>query len=41
MSLFDSFYNFARWLAHNETEAEHLVWEAFTKMISGGKVDQG
>jgi anti-sigma factor (TIGR02949 family) len=31
----DSLYNFARWLAHDETEAEHLVQEAFTKALRG------
>jgi RNA polymerase sigma factor (sigma-70 family) len=35
MPLFDSLYNFARWLAHDETEAEDLVQEAFTKALRG------
>ena len=35
MPLFDSLYNFARWLAHDETEAEDLVQEAFTKALLG------
>jgi RNA polymerase sigma-70 factor, ECF subfamily len=35
LPLFDSLYNFARWLAHDETEAEDLVQEAFTKALSG------
>ena len=35
--LFDSLYNFARGTAHDETEAEDLVQEAFTKATSGGE----
>lgn len=35
MPLFDSLYNFARWLAHYETEAEDLAQEAFTKALPG------
>ncbi len=35
MPLFDSLYNFARWLAHDETEAEDLVQETFTKALRG------
>jgi RNA polymerase sigma-70 factor (ECF subfamily) len=35
MPLFDSLYNFARWLAHDEAEAEDLVQEAFTKALRG------
>jgi RNA polymerase sigma-70 factor (ECF subfamily) len=33
--LFDSLYNFARWLAQDETEAEDLVQETFTKALRG------
>jgi RNA polymerase sigma-70 factor, ECF subfamily len=33
--LFDSLYNFARWLASDESEAEDLVQEAFTKALRG------
>ncbi len=35
MPLFDSLYNFARWLAHDETEAEDLVQETFSKALRG------
>jgi RNA polymerase sigma-70 factor (ECF subfamily) len=35
LPLFDSLCNFARWLAHDETEAEDLVQEAFTKALRG------
>jgi RNA polymerase sigma factor (sigma-70 family) len=35
MPLFDSLYNFARWLARDETEAEDLVQEAFSKALRG------
>ena len=35
MPLFDSLYNFARWLARDETEAEDLVQEAFAKALRG------
>jgi RNA polymerase sigma-70 factor (ECF subfamily) len=35
MPLFDSLYNFARWLAHDEAEAEDLVQETFTKALRG------
>ncbi len=35
MPLFDSLYNFARWLAHDETEAEDLVQETFGKALRG------
>ena len=31
MPLFDSLYNFARWLAHNETDAEDLVQDTYLK----------
>jgi RNA polymerase sigma factor (sigma-70 family) len=35
MPLFDSLYNFARWLARDESEAEDLVQEAFSKALRG------
>lgn len=35
LPLFDSLYNFARWLAHDETEAEHLAQATFTKALRG------
>jgi len=35
MPLFDSLYNFARWLARDQTEAEDLVQETFTKALRG------
>lgn len=35
MPLFDSLYNFARWLARDEAEAEDLVQEAFSKALRG------
>jgi RNA polymerase sigma-70 factor (ECF subfamily) len=35
MPLFNSLYNFARWLAYDESEAEDLLQEAFTKAIRG------
>jgi RNA polymerase sigma-70 factor, ECF subfamily len=35
MPLFDSLYNFARWLSGDEAEAEDLVQEAFTKALRG------
>jgi RNA polymerase sigma-70 factor, ECF subfamily len=31
MPLFDSLYNFARWLAHNSNDAEDLVQETYLK----------
>src|SRR5262249_3800394 len=33
MPLFDSLYNFARWLAHNETDAEDLVQDTYLKAL--------
>src|ERR1700675_4310427 len=33
MPLFDSPYNFARWLAHNQNDAEDLVQEAYLKAL--------
>ena len=35
MPLFDSLYNFARWLTHDTEEAEDLVQEAFRKALKG------
>ena len=35
MPLFDSLYNFARWLAHDREEAEDLVQETFHKALKG------
>ena len=33
MPLFDSLYNFARWLAHNEADAEDLVQDTYLKAL--------
>ncbi len=33
MPLFDSLYNFARWLVHNQNDAEDLVQEAYLKAL--------
>src|SRR5512146_693606 len=35
MPLFDSLYNFARWLAADRDEAEDLVQETYTKALRG------
>ena len=35
MPLFDSLYNFARWLANDRDEAEDLVQETYTKALRG------
>ena len=35
MPLFDSLYNFARWLAHNSNDAEDLVQETYLKAFRG------
>ena len=33
MPLFDSLYNFARWIAHNSSDAEDLVQETYLKAL--------
>ena len=35
MPLFDSLYNFARWLTHDSDEAEDLVQETYGKALKG------
>jgi RNA polymerase sigma-70 factor (ECF subfamily) len=35
LPLFDSLYNFARWLSHNGDEAEDLVQETYAKALRG------
>jgi RNA polymerase sigma-70 factor, ECF subfamily len=35
MPLFDSLYNFARWLTHDRDEAEDLVQETYSKALKG------
>src|SRR6202167_1464886 len=35
MPLFDSLYNFARWLAQNSNDAEDLVQETYLKALRG------
>ncbi len=35
MPLFDSLYNFARWLTHDREEAEDLVQETYGKALKG------
>jgi len=35
MPLFDSLYNFARWLVHNQNDAEDLVQETYLKAFRG------
>ena len=35
MPLFDSLYNFARWLTHNSDDAEDLIQETYLKALRG------
>src|SRR6516162_10317965 len=35
MPLLDTLFNFARWLTHDQTEAEDLVQETFAKALRG------
>jgi len=35
LPLLDALFNFARWLAHDQTEAEDLVQETFAKALRG------
>src|ERR1700722_16068207 len=42
MPLFDSLYNFARWMAQNSNDAEDLVQETYLKALrSFGSFQQG
>ena len=34
MPLFDSLYNFARWLVHSEADAEDFVQETYLKALN-------
>jgi RNA polymerase sigma-70 factor (ECF subfamily) len=40
MPLFDSLYNFARWLTHDREEAEDLVQETYSKALKGFSIFQ-
>lgn len=42
LPLFDQLFNFARWLTHDQAEAEDLVQETYTKALRGfGSFQQG
>jgi RNA polymerase sigma-70 factor (ECF subfamily) len=41
MPLFDSLYNFARWLVHNQNDAEDLVQEVYLKALRSFASFQG